>query len=153
MKKREPFPDDVLERETRAIQAIDAAHKLPSGPARIELLRRRQNFVPVTRDLRRPEQAESVWPTNGSTGRYGFPVAYLCVAAVIHAARFCTHACLCGWLRAANTKPRQTTAPRAGRCSSCGAEDLSGNAETEMGLQKGPPVVRRRGGPIWVRGS
>jgi hypothetical protein len=39
MKKREPFPDDVLERETRAIQAIDAAHKLPSGPARIEALK------------------------------------------------------------------------------------------------------------------
>jgi len=39
MKKREPFPDDLLERETRAIQAIDAAHKLPSGPARIEALK------------------------------------------------------------------------------------------------------------------
>jgi hypothetical protein len=35
MKKREPFPDDLLEREMRAIEALDAAHKLPRGPARL----------------------------------------------------------------------------------------------------------------------
>jgi hypothetical protein len=39
MKKREPFPDDLLERETRAIEALDAAHKLPRGPARLEALK------------------------------------------------------------------------------------------------------------------
>jgi hypothetical protein len=33
MKQREPFPDGLLERETRAIEALDAAHKLPRGPA------------------------------------------------------------------------------------------------------------------------
>jgi hypothetical protein len=40
MKKREPFPKEVLDREQRASEALEAAHKLPSGPMRIDALKK-----------------------------------------------------------------------------------------------------------------
>ncbi len=40
MKKREPFPQEVLDRETRVNEALEAAHKLPHGPERTEALKR-----------------------------------------------------------------------------------------------------------------
>jgi len=40
MKKREPFSDEALERDQRVSDALEAAHKLPSGPKRINALKK-----------------------------------------------------------------------------------------------------------------
>ena len=40
MKKREPFSEQALERDQRVSDALEAAHKLPSGPERIDALKK-----------------------------------------------------------------------------------------------------------------
>lgn len=40
MKKREPFSQDALDHDKRVSEALEAAHKLPSGPQRIEALKK-----------------------------------------------------------------------------------------------------------------
>ncbi|MGB3044504.1 MAG: hypothetical protein WBB98_15095 [Xanthobacteraceae bacterium] len=40
MKKRELFSDEALERDQRVSDALKAAHKLPSGPKRIDALKK-----------------------------------------------------------------------------------------------------------------
>lgn len=40
MKKREPFSEEALEHDLRVSEALDAAHKLPSGPKRIDALKK-----------------------------------------------------------------------------------------------------------------
>jgi hypothetical protein len=40
MKKHEPFSQDVLDRDKRASEALEAAHKMPSGPKRIDALKK-----------------------------------------------------------------------------------------------------------------
>lgn len=62
MKKREPFPKEVLDRLARANRALDAAHKLPHGPERAQAIKtaeeRRIDDVEAyiaSHDLRSPE--------------------------------------------------------------------------------------------------
>ncbi len=40
MKKREPFSKEELDRDQRVSDALEEAHKLPSGPKRIDALKK-----------------------------------------------------------------------------------------------------------------
>jgi hypothetical protein len=40
MKKRAPYSEEALERDKRMSEALEAAHKLPSGPKRIDALKK-----------------------------------------------------------------------------------------------------------------
>jgi hypothetical protein len=40
MKKRKPYSEQALERDQRVSDALEAAHKLPSGPKRIDALKK-----------------------------------------------------------------------------------------------------------------
>lgn len=40
MKKREPYSEEALERDKRVSEALEVAHKLPSGPKRIDALKK-----------------------------------------------------------------------------------------------------------------
>ena len=138
------FPDDVLERETRAIEAIDAAHKLPRGPARIEALKATAKLRAGDADLRRPN-------------KLNFPDAIRFIRFLFSACRG-HHATLSIPLATSSLRQYKTASETGARsrclsaCSSCGAEDLSVNAETRSAAKR-PARMRRRGGPIRVRGS
>jgi len=52
MKKREPFSEEALEHDKRVSKALEAAHKLPSGPKRIDALKKAAQLAATRKRIR-----------------------------------------------------------------------------------------------------
>ena len=67
MKKHEPFSQNVLDHDKRVSEALEAAHKLPSGPKRSDALKKAAMLGAEAE----AKDADDLDPTDGTTSLSG----------------------------------------------------------------------------------